>query len=65
LQCIVFVPPKEKKREENDEVSVKKISLFDDQREEFGNFQRNVFVFSFLSFSGGSFWLLFPAEGKK
>ncbi|BBE17553.1 hypothetical protein AQPE_1709 [Aquipluma nitroreducens] len=65
MQCIVFVPPKEKKREENDEVSVKKISLFDDQREEFGNFQRNVFVFSFLSLSGGSFWLLFPAEGKK
>jgi len=28
-------------------------------------FSRTDSVFSFLSFSGGSFWLLFPAVGKK
>jgi hypothetical protein len=34
-------------------VSVKKISLFDDQREELEIFSETYSVFSFLSFSGG------------
>jgi len=37
LQYGVFVPPKEKNVKKTEAESVTKISLFDDQREEFGN----------------------------
>jgi hypothetical protein len=38
MPCGAFVPPKEKSVKKTEAVSVKKISLFDDQREELGNF---------------------------